>query len=212
MTLENANVAVASLSPTKAFGPSAYGPLRFRVVSNGVSGEWQNLVTLVRLPVLKDLKCPATSAVACKLSGSELFLVQAMSSDPQFSHAVQVPDGFPGYSLPVPHPTDGQLYVKLRDDPSVVNLAAVPTQQMPPTAEEAARSPAVNAAVNSEPKSAPNTDGNKTSGGTGETPPVASTPSSSVTPAAPPQSNSIPDAQGGALTDASKPLAAQHPN
>jgi hypothetical protein len=211
ITLENANVAVASFSATKVFGPSAYGPLRFRLVSNGVSGEWQNLVTLVRLPVLKDLKCPATSAVACKLSGSELFLVQAMSNDPQFSHAVQVPDGFPGYSLPVPHPTDGQLYVKLRDDPSVINLAALPTQQIPATSEEAARAPAVNAAVNSEPKAAPSTEGNKPSGAASESPPVQSTPPSTGTPAAP-QGSAIPDAQAGALTDASKPPISQHPN
>jgi len=212
ITLENANVAVASFSATKAFGPSAYGPLRFRVVSNGVSGEWQNLVTLVRLPVLKDLKCPATSAVACKLSGSELFLVQAMSNDPQFSHAVQVPDGFPGYSLPVPHPTDGQLYVKLRDDPSVINLAALPTQQIPPTPEEAARAPAVNAAVNSEPKAAPSAEATKPSGGTSENPPAQSPPPQSATPAAPPPSSSIPGAQGSALTDASKPPSAQQQN
>jgi hypothetical protein len=164
VTLQNANVAVANLSPSNAFGPSAYGPLRFRMVSNGVPGEWQNLVTLVRLPVLKDLKCPATSAVACKLSGSELFLVLAMSNDPHFAHAVQVPDGFPGYSLPVPHPTDGQLYVKLRDDPSVVNLAAVPTQQLPPTAEEVERAPAVNAAVSSDAKAAGSADASKTPG------------------------------------------------
>ncbi len=211
VTLENANVAVASFSATKAFGPSAYGPLRFRVVSNGVSGEWQNLVTLVRLPVLKDLKCPATSAVACKLSGSELFLVQAMSNDPQFAHAVQVPDGFPGYSLPVPHPTDGQLYVKLRDDPSVINLAALPTQQIPATAEEAARAPAVNAAVNSEPKAAPSTDGAKASSGASETAPVQSTPPApSATPTAtPPQTSSIPGAQGSALSNASKPPPSQ---
>jgi hypothetical protein len=150
--------------------------------------------------------------VACKLSGSELFLVQAMSNDPQFSHAVLVPDGFPGYSLPVPHPTDGQLYVKLRDDPSVINLAALPTQQLPPTSEEAARAPAVNAAVNSEPKAAPSTEGNKPSGAASESPPIQSTPPSTSTPAAPPQSSSIPGAQVGALTDASKPPISQPPN
>ena len=31
---------------------------------------------------------------------------------------MQVPDGFPGFSLPVPRPTKGLLYVKLRDDPA----------------------------------------------------------------------------------------------
>ena len=212
ITLENSNVAVASFSPTKAFGPSAYGPLRFRLVSNGVSGEWQNLVTLVRLPVLKDLKCPATSAVACKLSGSELFLVLAMSNDPQFAHAVQVPDGFPGFSLPVPHPTDGQLYVKLRDDPSVINLAAVPTQQLAPTAEEAARAPSVNAAVNSDAKVGSTGDG--VSKGSGNAPAVA--PASAVDPpapaAAPPANPPASTAPASPAAEAPKAPVAQHTN
>jgi len=130
ITLENSNVAVAQLNPTKAFGPSAFGPLRFRVVANGVTGDWQPLATLVRLPVLKELKCPATADMPCKLFGSDLFLVDAVSNEAQFSHPVQVPDGFTGYSLSVPHPTDGQLFVKLRDDPAAVHAVALATQEL----------------------------------------------------------------------------------
>jgi hypothetical protein len=139
MTLENAHVAVVTLDPQQAFGPSAYGPLRFRVVANGVAGVWVPLATLVRLPVLRELKCPPTPDLACKLSGSNLFLVDSISSDPAFGSSVQVPDGFPGDALPVPHPTDGRLYVKLRDDPAVVSPAtlgeehgAVPAADKPP--------------------------------------------------------------------------------
>ncbi|HZO21562.1 MAG TPA: hypothetical protein VFB37_03590, partial [Steroidobacteraceae bacterium] len=154
VTLENSRVAVATLDPAKAFGPSAFGPLQFRVIANGVAGDWQRLATLVRLPLLKELKCPATSELACKLSGSNLFLVDSVSSDPKFSHPVQVPDGFPGYSMPVPHPTDGNLYVKLRDDPSVINLTALGAQVLPPTSDEAARAPERHAA-HSEPEPAP---------------------------------------------------------
>jgi hypothetical protein len=154
VTLEDAKVAVATLDPAKAFGSSAFGPLQFRVIANGVPGDWQPLATLVRLPVLKDLKCPATPDLACKLSGANLFLVESVSSDPKFSHPVQVPDGFPGYSMPVPHPTDGNLYVKLRDDPSVVNSTALGAQQLPPTSDEAARAPERHAA-HAEPEPAP---------------------------------------------------------
>jgi hypothetical protein len=93
----------------------------------------------------------------------------------------------------------------------VINLAALPTQQIPATSEEAARAPAVNAAVNSEPKAAPSTEGNKPSGAASENPPIQSTPPSTGTPAAP-QGSAIPDAQAGALTDASKPPISQHPN
>ncbi len=154
VTLENSKVAVATLDPAKAFGPSAFGPLQFRVIANGVPGDWQRLATLVRLPLLKELKCPATSELACKLSGANLFLVESVSNDPKFSHPVQVPDGFPGYSMPVPHPTDGNLYVKLRDDPSVINLTALGAQVLPPTSDEAARAPERHAA-HSEPEPAP---------------------------------------------------------
>jgi hypothetical protein len=147
LTLENASVAVATLDAGKAFGPSAFGPLQFRVIGDGAAGDWQPLVTLVRLPALQELKCPATPELACKLSGTNLFLVDAVSTDAQFGHPVQVPDGFPGYSLPVPRPTDGQLYVKLRDDPSVVNRAILVAQVLPPTPEEAARAAARHAAA-----------------------------------------------------------------
>jgi hypothetical protein len=139
ITLENSKVAVVTLDPTKALGSSAFGPLLFRPIVNGVTGDWQPLATLVRLPALRELKCPASAELACKLSGASLFLVDSVSSEPGFTHAVQVPDGFPGYSLPVPHPNNGLLYVKLRDDPMVVSRATLTPQQLPPTAEEVAR-------------------------------------------------------------------------
>jgi hypothetical protein len=147
ITLEDTTVAVATLDPAKAFGLSAFGPLKFRVVAGAVAGDWQPLATLVRLPHLAALKCPATPELACKLSGANLFLVDAVSSDPKFRHPVEVPDGFPGYALPVPHPVDGQLYVRLRDDPSVINLAALGVEQLPPSPEEAARAAARHAAA-----------------------------------------------------------------
>jgi hypothetical protein len=154
ITLENRSVAIASLDPAQAFGPSAFGPLQFRVVVGGVTGDWQPLATLVRLPKLHELVCPATQELACKLSGSDLFLVDSISIDPRFEHPVQVPDGFPGYDLPVPHPKHGQLFVKLRDDPGVVNLASVDTRELPPTRQEEERASARHAAA-SPPASAP---------------------------------------------------------
>ncbi|MBT9332535.1 hypothetical protein [Paracidobacterium acidisoli] len=131
LTLEDAKVALATLDPAKLFGPSAFGPLQFRVVTGGATGDWQPLATLVRLPVLRDLKCPSEPDQACRLSGSNLFLVDAVASDAKFDHPVEVPEGFPGYVLPVPHPVGGQLYVKLRDDPSIVNQVTLAAQEPP---------------------------------------------------------------------------------
>jgi hypothetical protein len=144
--LENSQVAVATLNPAKAFGGAAFGPLQFRINFKGVVGDWQPLANLVRLPMLKDLKCPATPELACKLSGSNLFLIDSVSNDPQFAQSVKVPDGFLKSSLPVPHPKNGSLYVKLRDDPSVVNTTSLTAQEIPLSPEEAARAGARNSA------------------------------------------------------------------
>jgi hypothetical protein len=149
--LENSQVAVATFNPAKAFGGAAFGPLQFRVTSKGVAGDWQALANLVRLPMLKTLKCPATPELACKLSGSNLFLIDSISDDPQFAHAVKVPEGFLGNALPVPHPKGGPLYVKLRDHPSVINSTTLLAQEIPPSADEAARAEARGSAATQNP-------------------------------------------------------------
>ncbi|MGO9931437.1 MAG: hypothetical protein ACLPV8_06450 [Steroidobacteraceae bacterium] len=140
MTLENPHVAVITLNSTKAFGRSAFGALQFRVNAGGTSGDWQPLANLVRLPTLKAIDCPAAAEVACKLSGSNLFLIDSLSSDPQFAQPVQVPEGFLGSALPVPHPGAGPLYVKLRDDTTVINLATLSARQLPASSGEVERS------------------------------------------------------------------------
>jgi hypothetical protein len=131
LTLADAKVAVATLDPAKAFGSSAFGPLKFRVVNKSAAGDWQSLATLVRLPVLQALQCPSAPEQTCKLTGSNLFLVDSVSGDPEFKDAVQVPDGFPGRALPVPRPGKSGLYLKLRDDPAVVNSATVVAEELP---------------------------------------------------------------------------------
>lgn len=147
--LENSKVALATIEPAKAFGFSAFGPLKFRAVVNQVAGDWQPLATLVRLPILRTLKCPADPKLACVLSGADLFLLDSVSGTPQFDQAVQVSDGFPGASLPVPHPTSGKLYVKLRDEPGVINPVVLDVQTLPSPAGEIGVAPADPSAVSS---------------------------------------------------------------
>jgi hypothetical protein len=65
---------------------------------------------------------------------------------------VKVPDGFLGSALPVPHPKSGPLYVKLRDDPSVVNATSLATQEIPASPEEAARADSRSSAASGEPQ------------------------------------------------------------
>ena len=72
LTLQDPKTAVAMLDPLKSFGPSAFGPLRFRPVdANGVAGDWQPLADLVRIPTLKEIRCPDSPDKQCKLVGDE---------------------------------------------------------------------------------------------------------------------------------------------
>jgi hypothetical protein len=155
LTLETAQVAVAALNPAKAFGPSTFGPLKFRVNAKGMASEWQPLANLVRLPALKELKCPSTPELACKLVGTNLFLLDSIAGDAAFTRPVTVPEGFLGSALPVPHPSGGPLYVKLRDNPQVVNTTSLVMQQLPPPADEVGRKEARQSAVRSDAPGAP---------------------------------------------------------
>jgi hypothetical protein len=142
LSLENAHVAVATLNPSKTFGPSAFGPIKFRVLSKAVPSDWQPLANLVRLPVLRALECPSTPDTACKLSGTSLYLIDSVSGNSQFADPVQVPEGFLGQALPVPHPSAGALYIKLRDNPQIINPITLTAQELPAPALDPERAQA----------------------------------------------------------------------
>src|SRR5207245_1150378 len=162
------------LDPMKLLGPSAFGPLKFRPVSDdGAEGDWQPLASLVRMPDLKEVRCtpvavkgygksateinaaredksehpsssenrlvagkspeitadekttetqkPAASDTKpndgkaqqeCTLTGDKLFLIDAVSADPDFANSITVPDGFVEARLTIPTPKDKTLYIK----------------------------------------------------------------------------------------------------
>ena len=62
----------------------------------------------------------------CTLHGTNLFLIDSVASDSQFTHTVPVPSGFADAALSVPRPNGTLLYVKLRDDPSTVDTVVLP--------------------------------------------------------------------------------------
>jgi hypothetical protein len=144
LMLESKKIAVVTLDPAKALGASAFGPLQFRRIVQGVAGEWMPLATLVRLPKLAGVDCPAQPEAACSLIGSDLFLLDSVSADADFAHATQVPDGFTAPVLRIPRPQQGRLYLKLRDDPAVVNVAMLDVKTASPAA---AQGPEPHAAV-----------------------------------------------------------------
>lgn len=133
LILQDAQTLLATLNPLKAFGPSAFGALRFRpVAADGSKGDWQPLATLVRVPMLKEVHCPATAGASCTLEGENLYLIDAVASDPTFAHAVTVPFGYAGPDLTVPRPDGTLLYLKLRDDPGTVDTVALPVMPEAP--------------------------------------------------------------------------------
>ena len=127
LTLQDPKIALAVLDPLKSFGPSAFGPLRFRPVNaNGAAGDWLPLANLVRIPTLKEIRCPDSPDKQCKLFGANLFLIDSVASDAAFTHVAPVPLGFADGMLAVPRPNGTLLYLKLRDDPAAVNAVALP--------------------------------------------------------------------------------------
>ena len=68
----------------------------------------------------------------CTLSGDKLFLIDAVSADPDFTSSITVPDGFVEATLTVPPPKGKTLYIRLRDDPATVDTAVVPILKSQP--------------------------------------------------------------------------------
>lgn len=128
LTMQDSKTVYAVLDPMKLLGPSAFGPLKFRPVSgDGLEGDWQPLVNLVRIPMLKAYSCVPAPEAQCTLTGDKLFLLESVSTDPNFATSVSVPEGFVASNLTIPQPKSKTLYIKLRDDPATVDVAIFPT-------------------------------------------------------------------------------------
>jgi hypothetical protein len=125
LRLQDSRVAVASIEPGAALGTSAFGPLRFRIVQDGVAGDWQPLGTLVRLPAITQIACPAVRR-SCRLTGRSLFLLRSVSTRSVSGDRVTISDGFTGTDMDVPRPAGEKLFLELRDDPHAIAQLIVP--------------------------------------------------------------------------------------
>jgi hypothetical protein len=149
LILEDASTALGVVEPLTKFGSSAFGPVRVRAISaEGVKGEWMSLGTLVRMPGFKELHCPRSAAKPCTLTGSNLFLVASIAATSEFDPSFDVPADFTGTQLPVPHPVNGVLYLRLRDDPNTVQTLSMAVTPATPagSAPAAAKPPSGSAA------------------------------------------------------------------
>jgi hypothetical protein len=161
LLLQDPHTVVATLDPLRSFGPSAFGALHLRAIyplvprgqptttrpvpptdpataatpptddANVPASDWLPLATLVRLPTLTLLLCPPDDTQPCTLTGSNLFLLESLSTDPTFANPVPVPDGYTGDPHTHPPPNAATVFLKLRDDPSTIDPAVLPTP--PPT-------------------------------------------------------------------------------
>jgi len=141
LMLEDARTAMGTVEPLARFGASAFGPVEVRAMSaDGVTGDWLPLGTLVRLPGFKELRCPHTVAKPCTLTGTNLFLASSIAASPDFNNSTDVPPDFTGTQISLPHPANGLLYLRLRDDPATVQTLSLPvTSPAVPNAPPAAQ-------------------------------------------------------------------------
>jgi hypothetical protein len=125
LRLEGPDVMVARFDPA-TLGPSAFGPLQFRIVRGGETSDWQPLATLARLPRIDGVDCAGGGTPGCTLRGDGLYLIAAVSPTRALDQAVPVPQGYTGATLAAPAAVDGSLYLRLRDAPDDVVTLPVP--------------------------------------------------------------------------------------
>jgi hypothetical protein len=136
LMLENSHIVLGRVEPVSKFGNSAFGPVQIRPIApDGTPGDWIPLGTLVRTPDFTQLRCPHSTLKPCILSGNNLFLVDSIAATTDFANPVPVEPDFTGTELVVPHPASGTLYLKLRDDPTVVQTLTLPVEPLPASKE-----------------------------------------------------------------------------
>ncbi|MFZ2996053.1 MAG: hypothetical protein WA070_07720 [Sphingobium sp.] len=121
LRLESPQVMVATFIP-RTMAPALFGPLRFRLLHGGEASDWQPLVTLARLPQIDGIACEAQPG-GCTIKGRDLFLIDAIGTNPALDTATRVETGYTGSAITVPAPQGGAYHLRLRDAPdSVVTL------------------------------------------------------------------------------------------
>lgn len=117
MTLAGTDVAVATLKASD-LPAGTHGPLRFRLVRETAgAGDWIPLTSVTRLPQITGVTC-AKPGDGCTITGRDLFLIDTVATDATFRKGQPVQAGFTGAAITVPGlPTDGRLYLRLRDAP-----------------------------------------------------------------------------------------------
>ena len=143
LVMQDSHTILATFDPLKTFGPSTFGQFHVRAIAaDGTHGEWLPLATIVRLPTLTELHCPAVKDQVCQLSGSALYLIDSIATDAAFTTPTAVPEGFVDAMVSMPRPqvasnahqAPATFYIRLRDDPTASDTVTLPLQVEPPPA------------------------------------------------------------------------------
>ncbi|WP_445192274.1 hypothetical protein ACT009_17225 [Sphingomonas sp. Tas61C01] len=125
--LQDATTGIATLVPGELLGSLARGPLRFRIVKDGVASRWAAVGSAVRLPAIRAAVC--ATADRCTITGDRLFLIRAVATDERFATAQPIADGFTATTIDLPRPpaAPARLYLRMRDAPDAVGIIATGT-------------------------------------------------------------------------------------
>ena len=151
LVLQDSHTLRATFDPLKLFGMSIFGPIRLRAIQPGTDpGDWIPIANLVRLPTVSTLLCPSDPLKPCSLTGSSLFLIDAIGPsatlDGVLTDPVSVPEDFADTTLAVPHPAGGILYIRPRDDRAAIATLTLPIQPEP-TSVRPSRPPSTTAST-----------------------------------------------------------------
>lgn len=122
--LQDATTGIVAFSPLETLGALAYGPIRFRVWHDDVASNWTSLATIVRLPDIRSVSCPARDK--CQVAGDRLFLIKSIGAGDQPDAMQQLADGFVAARITTASGRDGRIYLRLRDAPQASATLTVP--------------------------------------------------------------------------------------
>ena len=127
LVLVDAVNALVKVDTGALFDRSTHGPLLYRLVANGMEGDWQPVVTLVRLPRMTGYACTRGPQARCRITGESLVQFLALSADETFQTHTDVPVDLTAPEIEVPGSgTSRTLFVKLRDDPATAYRLELP--------------------------------------------------------------------------------------
>ncbi len=115
--LQDATTGIVAFAPTETLGALAYGPVRFRIWHDDAPSNWTALATIVRLPDIRSVSCPARDK--CQVAGDRLFLIKAIGASEQADTLQAIPDGFVNPRITTAAARDGRIVLQLRDAPTV---------------------------------------------------------------------------------------------